>query len=381
MKILFANGRMCYPFFVGGDGVSVHHWLNFFQNEGHNCYHLGVIDPKNYPQTKRKIVKYLDRNNYEFNFSQKETELNIKNIKYSDQFEFTYKTPYQCKMVQRLKFLKYLQRTIKSFQPDIVLTQLEFSPKILQLTQDHNLPTIFFVHDTGVENNWTLDQISQNKKLIRVGFNSKFTRKKFIKTRPYLKGYSFITYPPISKEFYQVSNTEESITMINPIPSKGGKLFKRLVEKFPNHNFLAVEGWCPPEQRGINLKKYKNLTLLPKQKEMKTIYQRTKVLLVPSCVEEGFCRVIPEAGISGIPAIAHDIGGIPEAAGKGAILLDHESSLDTWAKNLKEILLKDSLYKRLSKSARENAKNFLISKTGSELLKIIKKTANEQQTN
>ena len=71
-----------------------------------------------------------------------------------------------------------------------------------------------------------------------------------------------------------------------------------------------------------------NVTYLGHQADMKEFYRRIKIILVPSLVEEGFSRMILEAAANGIPAIANQVGGIPEALGDSGGLIPIES-LDT----------------------------------------------------
>ena len=61
----------------------------------------------------------------------------------------------------------------------------------------------------------------------------------------------------------------------------------------------------------------------------------TKILLVPSVVPEAFGRVIVEAHMYGIPVIAHNIGGIPEAM-NGASILKQELNIQDWISSIKK---------------------------------------------
>jgi glycosyltransferase involved in cell wall biosynthesis len=57
---------------------------------------------------------------------------------------------------------------------------------------------------------------------------------------------------------------------------------------------------------------------------IKDFYKEISLLLVPSTIPEGYPRVIIEAALNGIPTIANNTGGIPEALGNSGILLDIE---------------------------------------------------------
>jgi glycosyltransferase involved in cell wall biosynthesis len=71
--------------------------------------------------------------------------------------------------------------------------------------------------------------------------------------------------------------------------------------------------------------------------DMRRIYSRTGLLLVPSTWEEGFGRVVVEAQMSGIPAVASDRGGLPEAVGDGGVLLDPDAAISAWVDAVQRI--------------------------------------------
>lgn len=119
------------------------------------------------------------------------------------------------------------------------------------------------------------------------------------------------------------------VTFINPIPHKGLFLFARLARMAakarPDLTFLVVEGRMPRHllaSRGLDLAAWQNVWWLPTQTDVRTLWRRTSILLVPSFWQEGFCRSVPEAQLNGIPVIASSRGGLPEAVNGGGTVLD-----------------------------------------------------------
>lgn len=100
-----------------------------------------------------------------------------------------------------------------------------------------------------------------------------------------------------------------SLTLINHHPIKGRRVWDELIRQRPDDTYLVVETWpdVPPY-----VPSSPNVDLAPFSPDPGTIYNRTRVLLVPSLGPEGFARVTLEAMESGVPVVAHGIGSLPE---------------------------------------------------------------------
>ena len=93
---------------------------------------------------------------------------------------------------------------------------------------------------------------------------------------------------------------------------------------------------------------------------MEKVYKDTRILLVPSTWPEPFGRVIPEAQVNGIPCIVSNRGGIPEAAGKGGIVVNSFRT-DEWVSAVRQ-MDDEKAYKRYSDAAVANSRNFSFEK-------------------
>lgn len=94
--------------------------------------------------------------------------------------------------------------------------------------------------------------------------------------------------------------------------------------------------------------------------DVETLLDRARVLCVPSRRAadgdaEGLPTVIPEAGARGLPVVGTRHSGIPEAIGdeRGGLLAD-EGDVEGIAAHLIAVLQRDELWRRLSRSGREN---------------------------
>jgi glycosyltransferase involved in cell wall biosynthesis len=107
------------------------------------------------------------------------------------------------------------------------------------------------------------------------------------------------------------NGSHEFITLVNHHPMKGGVIFDAVAQRMPEEHFLVIENWpdVPPYKPSSPNVKFSNFF-----DDVRILYGQTKILLVPSLCEEGCPRVIIEALLNGIPVIAHNIGGIPEAS-------------------------------------------------------------------
>jgi glycosyltransferase involved in cell wall biosynthesis len=104
-----------------------------------------------------------------------------------------------------------------------------------------------------------------------------------------------------------------AVTMVNPCAVKGIDIFLRLAERLPARAFAAVPGWGTTSQDRAALARLPNVRLLANAREMEHLLAHTRILLMPSLWHEGFGLTVMEAMLRGIPAVASDAGGLPEA--------------------------------------------------------------------
>lgn len=113
-----------------------------------------------------------------------------------------------------------------------------------------------------------------------------------------------------------------------------------------------------------------NIAYFQLQTDLSNIWNETKLLIVPSIVEEAFGRVIVEASIRGIPVIAHNKGGISEALNGAGILLNN-LDISIWTQAVNKCNNID-FYTKLHEQALLSSKKF-IRNIGTEFMTIIKK--------
>jgi surfactin synthase thioesterase subunit len=105
----------------------------------------------------------------------------------------------------------------------------------------------------------------------------------------------------------------EFVTMVNPCAVKGISIFLALADLFPDVAFAAVPLWGANQADRFELGRRPNIRLLDPVDDIDLLLERTRVLLVPSLWAEARSRMVVEAMLRGVPVMASDAGGIPEA--------------------------------------------------------------------
>lgn len=111
----------------------------------------------------------------------------------------------------------------------------------------------------------------------------------------------------------QPSFDRGAVTLVNASPLKGLSIFLGLSKLFPDVPFATVAAWGTESEERRQNTGLPNVTVLEPRERIDEIFAQVRVLLVPSLWGEAFGLIIVEAMLRGIPVLASDIGGIPEA--------------------------------------------------------------------
>ncbi|HUK16279.1 MAG TPA: thioesterase domain-containing protein [Bryobacteraceae bacterium] len=136
----------------------------------------------------------------------------------------------------------------------------------------------------------------------------------------YIRRHAFIdaVHVPISliehEDWADLGRFEnEFVTMVNPCAVKGIDVFLALADTFPALRFAVVPTWGTNARDRAALQARANISMLDPVDDINLLLARTRVLLVPSVWAEARSRIVLEATLRGVPVMAANIGGIPEA--------------------------------------------------------------------
>ena len=184
---------------------------------------------------------------------------------------------------------------------DIVITHLGRAGKAWNCCQSWKKPIVHVCH-----NDFT-NRLTEVKQDFHMVYNTDWMSESMLK-RGYREG--FILHPVIWFDDYHTKTTKEYITLINCNENKGGKILVELAKAMPDRKFLGVIGHYG-EQIKADLP---NLTYVPHTSNIKEIYAKSRIVLMPS-IYESYGRVAVEAMCSGIPVLCNDTPGLVEALG------------------------------------------------------------------
>ena len=205
---------------------------------------------------------------------------------------------------------------------DIVFTQLDFTAATCEMIKTK--PIIWFYH-----NHSQYGTVQRCKERLIVVYNSQAAKD----ANQYPNNYSLVLPPPVDIDFYDVPReTEGCITLINLNEAKGGAMFWKLADELPEYKFLGVKGSYGTQWANDSLP---NVEIIEKQTDMREVYKRTDILIMPSDYES-WGRTATEAAASGIPVISTDTPGLRENMGESGIFCD-KKNINEWVMAIRKL--------------------------------------------
>ncbi len=250
---------------------------------------------------------------------------------------------------RRWNVLENLGAVLDSFSPDIAIVQIGDAVDLARELEAHAIPTLFYLHNVDFG-----ELGGDPRTLSHVHFiaNSEFTARRY----KAVFGIDAMVVPPlVHAASYIAPRNPANVTFVNPYPEKGRDIALEVARACPQIPFTFVESWpLGPEEIGYlrnQAEALPNLTLRRRTRDMKNVYSKAKLILAPSLCEEAWGRVATEAHFSGIPVVASNKGGLPEAVGPGGVLVDPDGPIESWIGAVMRLWSDEAYYREKSQAA------------------------------
>lgn len=169
-------------------------------------------------------------------------------------------------------------------------------------------------------------------------------------------GFAPALVPPLFEpDDYRCEPKGDAILFVNPIASKGAHLVGAIARRLPHRRFLIVRSRPDQSLLAHVSMALPNVEWQASMTDMRPIYARTKLVLMPTIVEEGWGRTVSEAQISGIPAIVSDRGGLPDTVGPGGIVMPLAEPVDRWCQAIESLMSDESRYAGVARAALQHS--------------------------
>lgn len=230
-------------------------------------------------------------------------------------------------------------QALKRWKPDVVVSHHQHVGQAIKTANLIKARSVFLTH-----NSYDLNGRPLRLRPDLVIHNSQHVADTLAKFGPQRE--QFIFHPPLTPERHLVESTGDAYTLINLNRDKGADLFYHLAEGMPDRKFVGVVGGHGEQ---IIRRNIPNVEILDHAPDMQRVWSRTRVLLMPSEFESYGLTAV-EAGINGIPTIAHPTPGLQENLGPDGMYADRDKLWD-WRMSIEWLDDPDN-YQRVSDHAR-----------------------------
>jgi glycosyltransferase involved in cell wall biosynthesis len=283
---------------------------------------------------------------------------------------------------------KASKSAIDKFRPDIILVAEDLSAGLLELALESATSPVVYVAQSPAALPFGPGSMAQSaaKTALLKRAAGVLTLSRFMKD--YLKEHGGLDsealhFPVYGAGPYPLHGRYDGggVTLVNPCAFKGLPIFLELARRMPELEFCAVPTWGTTDEDRAALGEAKNVRTLNASSRIDDILERTRVLLVPSLWYEAFGQIVVEAMLRGIPVLASDSGGLPEAKlgieyvlpvrkiekfverkRANRLVLEPEvpdQEIGPWEEALRDVLSSRSRYEQLSRESREAAERFV----------------------
>ncbi|MGE3795106.1 MAG: glycosyltransferase family 4 protein [Dehalococcoidia bacterium] len=205
---------------------------------------------------------------------------------------------------------------------DVVLSHLGGELAIADQARRHGLPHVVSAHGADRFNQHRLERMNPHLLIANSGTLMESLR---------WDGHAAVLPPTVWPDQFPPAAGGDAITLVNVTEAKGSSTFYALAAAHPHRRFLGVRGgYGIPDERALP-----NVELIDTVQDMREVYARTRVLLMPSAAET-YGMVGIEALCSGIPVLAHPTPGLRESLAEAGRFA-HRDDIDAWTRHLVDL--------------------------------------------
>lgn len=239
------------------------------------------------------------------------------------------------------------------FKPDVIVIQNTHPDQSLRVLGPTGIPLCVYFHDVlALDHLKTLAATG-----LRILTNSDFTARRF-RERCGLE--SDVILPLVDPRFFQTKTRPERVLFVNTVPHKGHDIAFQIAENRPDVGFDFILNWALVPEKVAELearaRKSGNIVLHRPTGDMRVFYAKTRLVLMPTQVEEAWGRMATEAHINGIPVLGSNHGGLPQAIGLGGLTVDATAPIADWLAAFSRIWDDPESYDEFARAARAYSK-------------------------
>lgn len=153
------------------------------------------------------------------------------------------------------------------------------------------------------------------------------------------------------------------VTVLNIHRLKGGQLILDIIRRLPDVSFIVVQ--TEPGSEDLDHQIYTAIQepnrapglYVQRCQTIKSILARTKIMLIPSIVDETFCRTAHEALMNSIPVLTTGKGNLSYLINFNYCITDFDN-VDEWVTKIKKLLTDNELYSAVSKKMRNQYEKY-----------------------
>lgn len=204
-----------------------------------------------------------------------------------------------------------------------ILSHLENTPWAIQMAKMFKKPVFFISH-----NSWDYHCVNQRhlneeeKYPVNVIYNSQWMSEKLKYPQR-----SIVLHPPLNQDKIvnnYMPDQADRITIVNSNERKGGEIFRQIVRRMPDKNFMVVLGAYDEQV----IAQRPNIICFSANPDIREAYRMTRILLAPSAYES-WGMAVSEAMANGIPVICSETPGLKENVGEAGIFVN-SSRMKEW---------------------------------------------------